>query len=55
VLEANVMQPGDTEISSDGALLHWARQTGHRTLAWLRGLAGQVRHLAAVTLRGLFG
>jgi hypothetical protein len=51
VLAGNILQPGDIEVSADGATFHNLKQFAHHTIAWLRGLAGSLRHLAAVGLR----
>jgi len=53
VLQANTMPPGDTELSSDGATLHWLKQSAHRAIAWLRATAAGLRHMAAVVVHRL--
>lgn len=50
VLAANIVQAGDTEMTSDGALLHQAKQATHQVLAWLHQLRTAVRHLAGIML-----
>ena len=50
-LSGNVVAAGDTEVTTDGALLHHVKEAAHEVIAWLRGVAGQVRRLAARGLR----
>lgn len=50
VLTANVVQPGDTEMTSDGALLHWTKQMAHQVLAWLHQAVAVARHVAGMLL-----
>lgn len=53
VLQANTVPPGDAELSSDGATLHWLKQSAHRAIAWLRATAAGLRHMAAVVVHRL--
>jgi hypothetical protein len=50
VLAGNNVQPGDIEMTDDGALLHRAKQAVHEALAWLHQLMTAARHLAAMML-----
>ena len=54
VMAANVLQPGDVELSTEGATLHALKQAVHRTSAWLHALVADLRHMAAVMVRGLY-
>lgn len=53
VLQANTVPPGDTEVTSDGATLHWLKQSAHRAIAWLRSAVAGLRHVAAVVVHQL--
>jgi hypothetical protein len=49
----NTVQPGDTELTTDGAALYRVKQAAHLAIGWLRGIAGRLRHAVAVVLHHL--
>ncbi len=55
ILADTHIQPSDVAATSDGVMLHRARQVAHHTLDRLRRIAGKVRHVAGLLLRHLVG